>query len=148
MLGDIESLFDMESDPEVKRYLNGPVKKDRLEWIEKMKRMCTATPTLAIELREECKFIGRASLSPAEAWGPPEMQIVLCRSAWGNGYGREAAQLFVAHADETSTQISAIAHPEHTYSHSLLHTFGFIFSEFIQSPDWQYGYRRYYRKPK
>lgn len=98
---DLPAFTDLRADPEVIRFMPGGevlapfareialgrIKRYRKEWSR-------GFGVWAIEERRTGAMIGYAGLEPGDGAGPSrglELMYVLARSAWGTGYGREAA---------------------------------------------------------
>ena len=84
---DLESLYALEIDDHVKRYVGGPVTTPQQEWIEGMAGLCS-TPNAALPLiviyKVSGDFAGWASLSPVPLSRSWEIQVLLQRSIGAN----------------------------------------------------------------
>ena len=101
---DVENLVELDSDPEVMRYLNGGVATPR-EVVERnilprfigyYERYDGFGVWAAIE-RSSGEFIGWFSLRPPDNAQPGEVELGyrLRRSAWGQGYATEGARALI-----------------------------------------------------
>jgi RimJ/RimL family protein N-acetyltransferase len=101
---DVENLIELDSDPEVMRYLNGGVATPRevaereilprfLSYYERYEGFGVWA---AVEKATEI-FIGWFSLRPHDESRPDEVELGyrLRRSAWGRGYATEGAQALI-----------------------------------------------------
>ena len=121
---DCAELYDVESCPETKRYLDGPVKKERAQWIEQMVSACEKSEIAIIRHAERNELIGRAALA-GEHWRP-ELEIVLGRRWWGDGYGVEVAKEILALATMLKVHsVYAVVHPENHASIRMLESLAF-----------------------
>ena len=76
---DLRPLYDLETDEDVKRYVGGPVRTPRDEWIAAMSStLGRLQPTLAIAEKATGHFVGRASLSQnsSDEW---EVQVLIAK---------------------------------------------------------------------
>jgi RimJ/RimL family protein N-acetyltransferase len=142
---DLEDLYALEADREVKRYVGGPVRRPMDEWTNCMRdRLGPENCTLAIELIKNGSFVGRASIGTKTiVKAPPptvdiecELQILVVRKYWGKHFGREVARSLIeacfALVDVSS--IVAIVDPEHAASRKLMDIFGFQYVDQKSSP--------------
>jgi RimJ/RimL family protein N-acetyltransferase len=91
---DIDVYAAMYADPEVTRFLGGPV--DRPEAWRRMAVMAghwllRGYGNWALERRSDGRMVGRAGLWQPEGWPGLEIGWTLAREAWGHGYATEAA---------------------------------------------------------
>ncbi|SOD52837.1 Protein N-acetyltransferase, RimJ/RimL family [Pseudoxanthomonas wuyuanensis] len=144
-LEDVEALYEVECDTEVKRYLGGVLAKPRDSWIASMSKSCPSATTLAVCLASTGELLGRAAFSPTLPFRDEvALEIVLGRAAWGKGYGREAAGVLLSRATTIrAAAIEATVHPDNTASLSLLASFGFQFVKVCDAADWQHGHHMY-----
>jgi RimJ/RimL family protein N-acetyltransferase len=95
VLADIEAFAPIMADPEVMRFLGGPVERG-----EAWRRMAMHAGhwllhgygNWAIERRSDGRLLGRAGLWHPDGWPDRELAWTLGRDAWGNGYATEAAR--------------------------------------------------------
>jgi RimJ/RimL family protein N-acetyltransferase len=104
---DVGILVDLDSDPEVMRYLSGgpPTPREEIEggilpaWLNYYTRFEGYGFWAAIE-KVTGEFIGWFHLRPQSGHPPdqPELGYRLRRSAWGKGYGSEGSRALLAKA--------------------------------------------------
>lgn len=105
-MADFDACLAMDRDPEVVKYIAGP-------WNDASKHEAFLRERIQADFGKglgywsifgrdaETRFLGWVLLIPYDGLGPRvEIGWRLNRSAWGQGYGTEAAQPFVAHAFE------------------------------------------------
>jgi ribosomal-protein-alanine N-acetyltransferase len=121
---DLEEWYLLEADPEVKRYVRGPVTRPREEWVTGMRGVLEAgTPHLAVEDRASGLFAGRAALSMVD-W---ELQVLIARAHWGEGLGREVSELLIgaAFGYMRAPCVTAVIDPGNAASLRLVEALGF-----------------------
>jgi len=93
---DLADMYDMECDPEVKQYLDGPTRHPREEWIHGMESRLCRQRNIAVIARDTGQFAGRAAL---DIYGGSalthEIQVVIARDYWGRHFGREASKILI-----------------------------------------------------
>lgn len=109
---DLESLVALDSDPGVKRYIDGGAPVDRRElveflthWLAMYERGEHYGCWAAIE-KSSGSFLGWFHLRPGDGAGPdePELGYRLRRAAWGRGFATEGSRALV---DEAFTDLGA-----------------------------------------
>lgn len=109
---DLELLVELDSDPEVKRYIDGGAAVDRQDlaemlawWLGYYERYEGYGFWAAIE-RSSGVFLGWFHLRPGEGAGPlePELGYRLRREAWGRGYATEGSRALI---DKAFTELGA-----------------------------------------
>jgi RimJ/RimL family protein N-acetyltransferase len=126
--GDLSEMYRMESDPDVKRYLDGPVRHPREEWIRGVASKLSRRRDFAILAKDTGQFAGRAALDTfRDSEEVCEIQIVISKDFWGRLFGREVCKILIAAAfDELGAkQVVGVVHPENEKSLKLLRLFGF-----------------------
>jgi RimJ/RimL family protein N-acetyltransferase len=98
---DVENLVELDSDPDVMRFINGgrPTPRDEVEnvllpmFLDYHKRSAGYGFWAAVEKSTE-RFVGWFHLRPAEGAQPGEVELGyrLRKSAWGKGYGTEGSR--------------------------------------------------------
>jgi RimJ/RimL family protein N-acetyltransferase len=101
---DLDAYAAMSADPEVMRFLGGPVERPQA-W-RGMALMAGHWQLLgyglwALERRADGRFLGRAGLWQPDGWPGLEVGWALARDAWGAGYATEAARAAMSWARET-----------------------------------------------
>jgi RimJ/RimL family protein N-acetyltransferase len=117
--GDVERLVELDSDPEVMRYITYgvPTPRERYEReiLPRWSAFEQASPLLgywAAEIRDDDAFIGWFHLRPDRFdAGEQELGYRLCRTAWGRGLATEGGHALMAHGFErvNAAKISARA---------------------------------------
>jgi RimJ/RimL family protein N-acetyltransferase len=135
---DVDALYVLERDPEVKHYAGGVLTRPQTEKL--LKRFIESIRTtgwgaIAIKLRATDQIIGLcgfyATAEPQEA----EIFFGLARDAWGMGYATEAGKALVAAGIQQMglTSIIAPVHPENYRSIRVLEKIGLRFSHVTTS---------------
>ncbi len=139
---------DMEYDIDVKKYVGGPPKKDRADWIRAFSPSVIAG--CAVEALAAHVFAGHAAVEHTEDThipGQAEIRIVIAREFWGRHFGREALQLLIPAAFEEMRidSLRATIHPENCASITLFESLGFQYrrKKDGDSAHWQYGHLIY-----
>ena len=135
---DIDALYDLESDPEVKRYLGGPTRHSRGAYHRDLLNHPRGEyDLLAIVHKATGKFGGRCSLKSKRP-GDREMEIVITRPYWRQGLGLEIGLQLIglAFEDPTIDSVVGVVHPENLASQGLMKKLGMVpTSEYID-PDY------------
>ncbi len=105
---DLERLVELDSDPEVMRYISFGVATPRERYatdiLPRWFAQYEATPLLgywAAELRDDSTFVGWFHLRPDRIdAGEQELGYRLRRAAWGRGYATEGGRALVAYGFE------------------------------------------------
>jgi RimJ/RimL family protein N-acetyltransferase len=100
---DIERLVELDSDPEVMRYISfgepTPREVYEREFMPRFLAMCETSPLTgywAAETRDDGVFVGWAHLRPDRIDpGPQELCYRLRRAAWGRGHATELGRALV-----------------------------------------------------
>ena len=105
--GDLEALFALYRDPEIRRYFPDGTRtraetKEELEWFQ---RGHTRHPELGLWAtveRSSGKLLGRCGLLPWTIDGVPEVELafLIDKTRWGEGFATEAALAICRHAQE------------------------------------------------
>lgn len=152
----LEPLYELESDSDVKRYVGGPVRRPRDEWLHRAQEMLGAESCpLAILLGQDESFVGRASLDKIGfAPSPPdrvrdrecELEILIARNYWGGGLGYDTANALIraGFASDCVASIVAVVDPDNAASLNLVIRLGFEFVGLKDSPDrWDHQHKRF-----
>jgi RimJ/RimL family protein N-acetyltransferase len=101
---DVDNLFDLDSDPEVMRFINGgrPTPRDVIrdetlpQFLHYYERFAGFGFWAAIE-KSTGEFLGWFHFRPPEGSGPDEAELGyrLRKSAWGKGYGTEGSRALI-----------------------------------------------------
>jgi RimJ/RimL family protein N-acetyltransferase len=99
---DLPAYADLNSDPEVVRYLGGPLSCQDSDGIAEWAQECHATEgvgLLAVERRSDGAFLGMCGLHHQESI-PDEVEVAwrLAHTYWGQGYATEAATAWLDYA--------------------------------------------------
>ncbi|WP_417366259.1 GNAT family N-acetyltransferase [Flavobacterium beibuense] len=139
-LTDAETMFEMDSDPDVHLYLgNNPVKNidevkfviENLQWQYKTFGM----GRMAVVLKETNEFIGWAGFKRERNVNGHEVFCDLgyrfLKKHWGKGYASESAKAFVEHGFTVMKleKINAYADAVHTASRKVLEKVGLQYIE-------------------
>ena len=126
---DIESYAAMLADPEVMRFLGGPV--DRAEAWRRMAMHAghwsvRGYGNWAVERRADGVLLGRAGLWEPDGWPGLEVGWMLGRGAWGHGYATEAARSAMDWTWSTldAARLISIIHPENDASANVARRLG------------------------
>jgi RimJ/RimL family protein N-acetyltransferase len=99
--GDVDAYAEMYADPEVMRFLGGPVAREQA-WRHMALLMghwaLRGYGQWVLERRDDGRFVGRAGLWRPEGWPGLEVGWALRRDAWGAGYATEAARTAIGWA--------------------------------------------------
>jgi RimJ/RimL family protein N-acetyltransferase len=99
---DLPSYAALNADPEVARWLGGPLSRqysdDIATWAQE-KYAAEGIGLLAVERRDDGAFLGMCGLHHQESY-PDDVEVAwrLAREHWGNGYATEAATAWLDHA--------------------------------------------------
>ncbi|MFZ3328122.1 MAG: GNAT family N-acetyltransferase [Methylocella sp.] len=142
---DFEDLYALDTDPDVKRYVGGPVQRPRDECISLMRAILGAeTCPLAIVLNEDARYVGRALLAMTRLtttsqplwkieW---EVQVLIARKYWYQCFGQEVVNelIRVAFALREVSSVVAVVDPENKRSRKLMDNLGFQYVDQKSSP--------------
>jgi RimJ/RimL family protein N-acetyltransferase len=110
---DLEAIIELDSDPEVKRYIDNGAAVDRQDLVETLEwwlgwyeRSDRYGFWAAVE-QSTGRFVGWFHLRPGEGAGPnePELGYRLRRDVWGRGYATEGS---VALIDKAFAELGAV----------------------------------------
>jgi len=133
LASDLDALYQMESDPVVKRFTGGTLTRDETAqllhtFISTVAQ--TGLGALALKLKASGQLVGLGGLYPstAEAGTVPEGELFfgLAQSAWGNGYATEAGHALIATGFQQLglRRIIATVHPDNQRSIHVLARLG------------------------
>ena len=132
---DAQLLFDLDADPEVRRFVDQPEAPTRAHCDAVVARVLAidqSTPEVGFWIAEEGGvFAGWFHLKPpreGEPAEPGDLEIGyrLLRSAWGRGLATEGSQMLVARAFEVldAPRVTAVALTEHAASIRIMSKLG------------------------
>jgi RimJ/RimL family protein N-acetyltransferase len=142
---DVDNLVELDSDPQVMRYITGgratPREEiERLELPAFLRRSDGYGFWAAVE-KSTGEFIGWFHLRPREdgAADEPELGYRLRRSAWGKGYATEGSRALIerAFADLGARRVWAETMVVHTASHRVMEKAGLRYVRTFHA-DWPY----------
>jgi ribosomal-protein-alanine N-acetyltransferase len=124
---DLESLYYLESDLEVKKYVGGPTPIPKEKWITGMQKKVGTFSTLVIESKEDAEFAGRASIGYYYSEVDRELQLVIAKRYWRNGFGREVCNILLnaAFIELGAERVFGVVDPKNSASLALLNSFPF-----------------------
>ena len=118
MPSDLDALVELDSDPEVMRWINGGRPTGREAWettiLPRWLAMNAASPgrgwLVAVERSAPHAFVGWFHLKPGHCW-PDELELGyrLRRVVWGRGLATEGSRALLAHAFERLGEAKVIA---------------------------------------
>jgi RimJ/RimL family protein N-acetyltransferase len=131
--GDVDDLFDMDSDDRVMRYLGSGLKGRTREQCEqaiaRMVERAAAQPgygLLHASLRNGGGFVGGCGLFPVPEGEDIEIAYRLPPAAWGQGFATEMARAVLAHGLDSLglARIVGLTWPENVPSQRVLEKIG------------------------
>jgi RimJ/RimL family protein N-acetyltransferase len=143
--GDLEAWYRLESDADVKRYLNGPITHSRDEWISGMRGHIEGGSLLTwvVAVNTTGAFTGRVRLGQYDLSSDWEIQVVIDKAHWGKGFGKEASELLIRAGLELSPTagIVAVIHPQNEASQRLVFILGFQLIGQKTTDGWDNGHQ-------
>jgi RimJ/RimL family protein N-acetyltransferase len=99
---DLSAYASLNADPEVARYLGGPITPEHSDEIAEWAQLTyeeSGIGLLAVERRADGAFLGMCGLHHQQSY-PDDVEVAwrLAREHWGNGYATEAATAWLDHA--------------------------------------------------
>lgn len=143
--GDVESLVELDSDPEVMHFVTGgrPTPRDEIEhevlpaFLDHYDRLAGYGFWAAVE-KSTGRFVGWFHLRPAEGApsGEVELGYRLRRRAWGKGYATEGSRALVdkAFAELGAERVVAFTMVVHAASRRVLEKAGLRFVRIFHQP--------------
>ena len=123
----------MNSDPEVVRYLGGPLSAEQSTAIARWAQQMHAREgigLLAVERASDGVFIGMCGLHRLQSF-PDDIEVAwrLAHAYWGHGYASEAAAAWVEHGFTTLglPRVISITDPPNVRSMAVMHRLGMTF---------------------
>lgn len=149
---DLEMIYALDTDPDVKRYVGGPLAKSREDWIAGMRRLIAqpgANLPIVVTIKSTGDFAGRASLHPQDERGNcREIQVLIAKRYWGQHLGREVTALLidVAFNRLQASSVTAIVDGKNKASLALVDALGFKQAGTKQSDTWDNGHLEFRRE--
>ncbi len=131
-LEDLDLFVDLDSDPEVMRYLTGGKPQSREHYekrIPELLKYISENPGLGLwptYLKETNEFIGWYILKHLPDGGEVEIGFRIKKKFWGKGYSTEAGLALLKHGFETVglNRIAAIVRPDNLASQAVIKKIG------------------------
>jgi RimJ/RimL family protein N-acetyltransferase len=138
---DLPAYAALNSDPEVVRYLGGPLSRedsdDIAEWAQE-RHACEGIGLLAVERRSDGEFLGMCGLHHLRSL-PDDMEVAwrLAHAHWGQGYATEAATAWLDHAFGPLglQRVISITDPPNLRSLAVMHRLGMMFEREAEVED-------------
>lgn len=136
-LDDLESLYNLQKDPEVHRFIPEPIysleeMENIIKWSIDANKKNTVNNivkfNLAIVEKESRKLIGYCGLGPLDfAPSSTELYYALRQDKWGNGYATEASKALLKYGFSVLRieNVVTTVHPENLASIHVLEKLGF-----------------------
>lgn len=132
--GDAASLFALDSDPEVMRFIGdgSPCRREDVERaITRVRDYYRQRPGLGIWLAEQKdsgEFVGWACLKHLNQTDQIELGYRLMRFAWNQGFATEAGLALIQYGrqEHKLTEIVAVTHPDNKASQRVLEKCGMV----------------------
>ena len=137
-LDDLPVYAKLNADPEVVRYLGGPLTRESsdeiAEWAQERwdeERL----GLLAVERTEDHAFLGMCGVHHLESF-PDDLEVAwrLARPHWGHGYATEAATAWLDHAFDTleAERVISVADPPNERSIAVMRRLGMEFQRQLE----------------
>ena len=148
---DIPKLYDLEADPDVKRFVGGVVRLPKDEWVDGMRQLMQsplAVLPFTILDKESGDFVGRTTISDKDSDGVWEIQILIAKQYWGKRLGREVCELVMSalYRDLGAKSVIAVVDPNNKASRALVEAFGFMHIGVNRTDRWDDGHLIYRHK--
>jgi RimJ/RimL family protein N-acetyltransferase len=138
---DLPAYAALNSDPEVVRYLGGPLSRADSDDIAEWAQECHATEgigLLAVERRSDGEFLGMCGLHHQKSV-PDEVEVGwrLAHEHWGHGYATEAATAWLDHGFGPLglERVISITDPPNLRSLAVMHRLGMVFEREAEVED-------------
>jgi RimJ/RimL family protein N-acetyltransferase len=130
---DLPQYAALNSDPEVVRYLGGPLSPEQstaiAEWAQQL-YASEGIGLVAVERRTDGAFLGMCGLHRLQSF-PDDVEVAwrLAHPYWGCGYATEAASAWVDHAFTVLGlhRVISITDPPNVRSLAVMHRLGMVF---------------------
>ncbi|MGY5130920.1 GNAT family N-acetyltransferase [Streptomyces nigrescens] len=145
---DVKEFIRLWTDPEVRRFLGGPVEEQKLALYQE--HFASRPHLFSVTTRDEATVIGSVSVDPRSRFdGRREVSYLFLPEYWGRGYAREAVAAVVDWALETvssdNPSVIAVTQEANVRSCRLLEAIGMrhidSFTEF-DAPQAMYSVER------
>ena len=128
-LDDLDAIVAMDTDPEVRRYLGGPLEPIKHRADVRGNIVDGTMPDYlrwAIEWLDRPGFLGQCGIRPCHLPGTTELTWRLMRHAWRQGVGSEAAAAMLVHirAERGAGPVVAFIHPDNAGSQGVARKLG------------------------
>jgi RimJ/RimL family protein N-acetyltransferase len=130
---DLKPYATMNADPEVMRYLGGPMSRAGSDQIAAWANALHAREgigLLAVERRHDGAFVGMCGLHRLLDWYPDDIEIGwrLAPAHWGHGYASEAAAAWLEHAFTAHAlpRVISVADLPNRRSVAVMHRLGML----------------------
>jgi len=128
-LEDVDAIVAMDSDPEVRRYLGGPLDPVAHRTEVRGNIVDNTIPDYlrwAIEWKDRPGFLGQCGIRRCHLPGTTELTWRLVRAAWRQGVASEAAAAMLAHvrAGRGTGPVVAFIHPDNAGSQGVARKLG------------------------
>jgi len=138
---DLSSYAALNADPEVVRYLGGPLSRedsdDIADWAQRLNAE-EGIGLLAVERREDGVFLGMCGLHHQESL-PDDVEVAwrLAHEHWGHGYATEAATGWLDHAFGPLglPRVISITDPPNLRSLAVMRRLGMVFDHRAEIED-------------
>jgi RimJ/RimL family protein N-acetyltransferase len=127
---DLAPYAALNADPEVVRYLGGPLTREGSDAIAQWAQERWAEERLgllAVERTEDQTFLGMCGVHHLESF-PDDLEVAwrLARPYWGHGYATEAATAWLDHAFDTlgTARVISVADPPNDRSIAVMRRLG------------------------
>ena len=141
---DLDELFALYSDPEIRRYfpdgtLNRQETEEELEWFLHGHPDYPELGLWATIHKETNRFIGRCGLLPWTIDGQFEVEVayLINKAYWGQGLGTEAAQAVLEYGFQTlgRPRLICLIYPQNVASIRVAEKIGMTFEKTGEDPD-------------
>lgn len=133
----------LERDPEVKRYVGGPVLRSKENLRSSLRTYTPTTNLMAIADTKTDAFVGRCGLLPTPNSNELEIYCLLARSHWRMGIGQIIVPFLAELALHQSKNPIGLVDPNNQGSLLLLKRLNWVFTGTISKPGKQQGHFRY-----
>jgi RimJ/RimL family protein N-acetyltransferase len=138
---DLPPYAALNADPEVMRYLGGPMTSeasDEMATWAQQRHAREGTGLLAIERRADGVFLGMCGLHCLHDWYPDDIEVGwrLARAYWGQGYASEAATAWLDHGFNKLglARIISVTDVPNQRSLAVMHRLGLLLDHYADLP--------------